>query len=136
MINKFNSLINQLHDARVFVILFDNNPLTYDLNLILYVQIFSDFESEKYTLEKGLIVFEEALIDNFSIIKDLSYGQFFITGIDFVDCGNGRFNFIFTFDDSIIKLALSATNINLIMSGIIEQKNEQFLSTEWKNLLF
>ena len=136
MINKFNSLINQLHDARVFVILFDNNPLTYDLNLILYVQIFSDFESEKYTLEKGLIVFEEALIDNFSIIKDLSYGQFFITGIDFVDCGNGRFNFILTFDDSIIKLALSATNINLIMSGIIEQKNEQFLSTEWKNLLF
>lgn len=53
-----------------------------------------------------------------------------------MDCGNGTFNFIFTFDDSIIKLALSATNINLIKSGIIEQKNEQFLSTEWKNLLF
>lgn len=129
-------MINQLHDARVFGILFDNNPLTQDLSLILYVQIFSDFESEKYTLEKGLIVFEEALIDNLSIIKDLSYGQFFITSIDFVDYGNGRFNFIFTFDDSIIKLALSATNINLIKSGIIEQKNEQFLSTEWKNLLF
>lgn len=136
-------MINQLHDARVFGILFDNNPLTQDLSLILYVQIFSDFESEKYTLEKGLIVFEEALIDNLSIIKDLSYGQFFITSIDFVDCGlwivdcgNGTFNFIFTFDDSIIKLALSATNINLIKSGIIEQKNEQFLSTEWKNLLF
>ena len=54
LIHKFNSMINQLHDARVFGILFDNNPLTQDLSLILYVQIFSDFESEKYTLEKGL----------------------------------------------------------------------------------
>jgi len=136
MINKFEKIISQLHDARLFGFLLDINPNTMDLNLILYVQIFSDYDcdSELYSLEKALVVFERASITKLSIHNDLSNGQFFITDIIIEKLLDDKFTFNFIFNDSSIELILVAENINLISSGKIEQKDWQFLPTNWQNL--
>ncbi|MBF7689354.1 hypothetical protein [Acinetobacter pollinis] len=136
MIDKFEKIISQLHDARLFGFLIDINPNTMDSNLILYVQIFSDydFNSELYSLEKALVVFECSSINRLSIDNDLSNGQFFITDIIIEKLLDDKFTFNFIFNDSSIELILVAENINLISSGKIEKKDWQFLPTNWQNL--
>ncbi|ESK54895.1 hypothetical protein [Acinetobacter tjernbergiae] len=135
MINRFGSSPGKLHDARLYGFLLDLDPKTFNLNVLLYIHLFSDFKSNKYCLEKGLVVFENASIDKFSITNDLGSGQFYI--IDYVveNLGNEKFKFTFAFNDSSIDLVITAENIKLITSGLVEEKEEQFLPTDWLNLL-
>ncbi|SDB88769.1 hypothetical protein [Acinetobacter boissieri] len=136
MIDKFEKIISHLHDARLFGLLLDINPNTMDLNLILYVQIFSDYDCDNdlYLLEKALVVFEKASINKLSINNDLSNGQFFITDIVIEKLLDDKFTFNFIFNDSSIELVLVAKSINLFSSGKIEEKDWQFLPTNWQNL--
>lgn len=133
MINKFDSLF-RLHDARLYGFLLDSDPKNFSLNVLLYAHLFSDFESDKYSLEKALVVFENASIEKFSITNDLSSGQFYITECIAYDLGSDKFKFIFKFNDSTIELILIAENMKLITSGVVEEKEDQFLTTNWVNL--
>lgn len=134
MIEKFEKIISQLHDARLFGFLIDTNPNTMDFNLILYVQIFSDYDCDLYSLEKALVVFESASINKLSIDNDLSSGQFFITDIVIKKLSDDKFTFNFIFNDSSIELILVSENLNLISSGKVEKKDWQLLPTNWQNL--
>lgn len=135
MINKFDSLLSRLHDARLYGFLLDFVPKNFTLNVLLYVHLFSDFEDEKYSLEKALVAFENASIEKFSIINDLSSGQFYIIDcvVNSLECG--RFKFIFTFNDPAIALILTAENIKLTTSEEVEKKEDQLLTTNWLNLV-
>ncbi|OTG66667.1 hypothetical protein [Acinetobacter silvestris] len=137
MINKFDELISKLHDARLFGFLLDHDPNTMDLNLILYVQIFSDynFELELYSLEKTFIIFEKTSINKLSINNDLFSGQFFITDIVVEQLEDKKFKYNFFFNVTSIELILISENVHLISSGIIKENNIQFLPTNWKSLL-
>lgn len=136
MIDNFEKIISKLHDARLFGFLLDSNPNTMDLNFILYVQIFSDYNCELYSLEKAFIVFEKASITKLSINNDLFNGQFFINDIIIEQSKNEKFTFNFIFDDPSIELILISENINLITSGIVEENNIQFLPTNWRGLFY
>jgi hypothetical protein len=135
MISNFEKIISILHDARLFGFLLDSNPNTMDLNFILYVQIFSDYNYELYSLEKAFIVFEKTSITKLSINNDLSGGQFFINDIIIEQLKDGKFTFNFIFDDTSIELILISENINIINSGLIKENNIQFLPTNWRKLL-
>jgi len=134
MIENFEKIISKLHDARLFGFLLDSNPNTMDLNFILYVQIFSDYNCELYSLEKAFIVFEKASIAKLSITNDLFNGQFFINDIVAEQSKNEKFIFNFIFDDPSIELILISENVNLISSGVVEENNIQFLPTNWRGL--
>lgn len=137
MINKFDEILSKLHDARLFGFFLDHDPSTMDLNFILYVQIFSDynFELELYSLEKAFIIFEKTSINKLSINNDLLGGQFFITDIVVEQLDDGKFTFKFIFNDTSIELILISNNVHLIGSGIIKENNIQFLPTNWKSIL-
>lgn len=135
MINNFEKLTAQLHDARLFGFLLDSNPKTMDLNFILYVQIFSDYNCELYSLEKALIVFEKASITKLRINNDLFGGQFFVTDIVVEQLKEGKLEFNFVFNDTSIELILTSENVRLISSGQVEENNVQFLPTNWEGLL-
>ncbi|WP_312049233.1 hypothetical protein [Acinetobacter courvalinii] len=135
MINKFDSILSRLHDARLYGFLLDIEPKNFTSNVLLYIHLFSDFDLGKYSLEKGLLVFENASIEKLSIANDLSSGQFYIIDCIVNDLGNNKFRFSFTFNDPSIRLDLIAENIFIKSSGLVEQKEEQFLATNWTNLL-
>lgn len=135
MINNFEKIISRLHDARLFGFLLDSNPNTMDLNFILYVQIFSDYNDELYSLEKAFIIFEKTTITKLSINNDLFGGQFFITDILVEQLEDEKFTFNFIFNDTSIELILISKNIDLINSGLITENRIQFLPTNWKSLL-
>ncbi|USA45197.1 hypothetical protein NDN11_10695 [Acinetobacter sp. C26M] len=135
MDKKVYHLLGNLHDARLYGFLLDVDPQTFSLNVLLYVHIFSTFEDEKYSLEKALVVFEKASIHKFSITNDLSGGQFYIVDCIVKDFGNEEFKFIFTFNDPSIELILIAENMSIKTSGIVEEKDEQLLPTNWLKLL-
>ncbi|MEG0032271.1 hypothetical protein [Acinetobacter sp.] len=135
--NEFDSIINNLHDARVFGFLIERDYYSPDMSFILYVQIFStyDFELDNYSLEKGLLIFESAKIKKLSIVDDLYGGQFFIISIQYEkNCEDG-YDFIFTFNDPAINLTLSAKKIRLKCSGNIKKVEVQYLETNWSELL-
>jgi hypothetical protein len=134
MINKFDSFLSKLHDARLYGFLLDIDPKNFTLNVLLYIHLFSDFDSGKYSLEKGLLVFDNASIEKLSITNDLSSGQFYIIDciVEIFNCE--RFKFTFTFNDSSIELILTAENMKLITSELVEEKEDQLLSTNWINL--
>lgn len=134
MIEKYQSVSGKLHDARFYGFLLDFNPETFKLNVLLYIHIFSDFDSEKYCLEKALVIFENASIQKLKIINDLNSGQFFIVDVIASDLGGGKHKFNMIFDDSSIELELIADNMIIAPSGAIEEKNTQLLATNWKNL--
>jgi len=135
MINKLDSLLSRLHDARLYGFLLDIEPKNFTLNVLLYIHLFSDFDSGKYSLEKALVVFENALIEKFSITNDLTNGQFYIVDCIGNDLGSNKFRFTFTFNDPSIELVLLAENIFIKSSELIEHEEEQFLATNWTNLL-
>ncbi|ENU24181.1 hypothetical protein F993_01497 [Acinetobacter proteolyticus] len=135
MNKKIYQLLGELHDARLYGFLLDVDPKTFSLNVLLYVHIFSTFEDEKYSLEKALVIFEKASIHKFSITNDLSSGQFYIVDCIVKDFGNEKFKFIFTFNDPSIELILIAENMRIKNSGVVEEKDEQFLPTNWLKLL-
>ena len=135
MTYKFDKFIDALHDARLFGFLLDFEPHTFNLNLILYVQLFSDYENGKYSIEKGLAIFEKASIHKLSIIEDLNSAQFYIVDIEIKDLENAKFMFTFKFNEPSIELVLIAENLNIRTSGFIEENEEQFLPSIWNNLL-
>lgn len=137
MIEKFSEYLGDLHDSRLYGFLLDWDSVLGKFNVILYVHIFSNFhfELERYSLEKALIIFENASIDKFSINHDLSCGQFYIVECSVRDLENGKYQFIFEFDESMpIELVITAENVRIKSSGLIEEKDEQFLPTNWAKL--
>jgi len=135
MINDFEKTISKLHDARLFGFLLDSNPNTMEVKFILYVQLFSDYDCELYSLEKALLIFETPSVTKLSINDDLFSGQFFITNILIKQLEDRKFSFNFIFDDSSIELIIIAEDMNLITSGIVEENNIQFLPTNWGGIL-
>ncbi|NUF32254.1 hypothetical protein HUN28_18910 [Acinetobacter oleivorans] len=135
MISKFDNVLGILHDARFYGFLLDSNPKTFNLNVLLYIHIFSNFESGKYSLEKGLVTFENSVINRFTITDDLSSGQFYITDYDIEDSDNNRFKFTFFFNNPSIELVLTAVRIKITRAGFSEESDEQFLPTNWIKLL-
>lgn len=134
MINNFEKIISELHDARLFGFLLDSNPNTMEVKFILYVQLFSDYDCELYSLEKALLIFETPSVTKLSINDDLFSGQFFITNILIKQLEDRKFSFNFIFNDSSIELIIIAENMNLITSGIVEENNIQFLPTNWQSI--
>ncbi|WP_336170558.1 hypothetical protein [Acinetobacter sp. 161(2023)] len=135
MISKFDNVLGVLHDARLYGFLLDSNPKTFNLNVLLYIHIFSNFESGKYFLEKGLVTFENSVINRFTITDDLSSGQFYITDYDIEDLNNNRFKFTFFFNNPSMELVLSARSIKITRAGFHKENDEQFLPTNWIKLL-
>lgn len=135
MISKFDNVLGVLHDARFYGFLLDSNPKTFNLNVLLYIHIFSNFESGKYSLEKGLVTFENSIINRFTINDDLSSGQFYITDYDIEDSDNNRFKFTFFFNNPSMELVLTARSIKIIRAGFREENDQQFLPTNWIKLL-
>ena len=88
----------------------------------------------QYSLEKALVTFENASIDKFSITNDLSCGQFYIIDYEVKDLGNGKYQFIFEFNDTVPELIITAENMQLTTSGVVVEKNEQHLATNWSKL--
>lgn len=121
MINDFEKIISELHDARLFGFLLDSNPNTMEVKFILYVQLFSDYDCELYSIEKALLIFEAPSVTKLSINDDLFSGQFFITNILIKQLEDRKFSFNFIFDDSSIELIIIAEDMNLITSGIVEK---------------
>lgn len=134
MIDNFEKIISELHDARLFGFLLDSNPNTMEVKFILYVQLFSDYDCELYSLEKALLIFETPSVTKLRINDDLFNGQFFITDILIQQLEDRKFNFNFIFNDSSIELVIIAENMNLISSGMMEENNIQFLETNWQGL--
>ncbi|WP_151980301.1 hypothetical protein [Acinetobacter guerrae] len=135
MIVKFDQYLGTLHDARLYGFLLDWNPELWKFDVILYVHLFSDFEAEKYSLEKALVIFENASIDKFNITNDTTFGQFYIVEYDVKDLGNGKYQFTFEFNEPIPELVITAKNMIIKTSGLVEQKEDQFLPTNWNKLL-
>lgn len=131
----FQEIIDQLHDARVFGFLFDNDVETFKYNFYIYVQLFGDFEDSSYELRKALLRFNDARVSTLSIENDLSRGQFFITGIDINQDENGLAQFSFAFNSDDLKLNLFAADIEMITSDEKEYSTGQYLKTDWMNLL-
>lgn len=136
MIDNFEKIISKLHDARLFGFLLDSNPTSMEVKFILYVQLFSDYDCELYSLEKALLIFETPSVTKLRINDDLFNGQFFITDILIQHLEDRKFIFNFIFDDSSIELVIIAENMNLISSGLIEENNIQFLATNWQGLFY
>lgn len=62
MIDKFEKINSQLHDARLFGFFLEIDENQMDLNFIVYAQVFSDhdFDLELYSLEKVLVIFKKS----------------------------------------------------------------------------
>lgn len=135
MTNDFDETISYLHDARVYGFFLDSDPNTLNLNFTLYVQLFLNYNSEKYELEKGLLVFENAMINQLSILNDKDGGQFYIIHITVEQLSDGKFKFDFSFNDPSVNLILISDNMQLNKSGKLETNNFQFLPTNWTKLL-
>ena len=89
---------------------------------------------EQYSLEKALVTFENASIDKFSITNDLSCGQFYIIDYEVKDLGNDKYQFVFEFNDTVPELIITAENMRITTSGVVVEKNEQHLATNWSKL--
>jgi hypothetical protein len=131
----FQDRIDQLHDARVFGFLFDNNRLAFEFDFYLYVQIFDDFLDDSYCLKKTLLRFSDAKIDTLIIQDDLSRGQYFISGINVNQQSNGTYMFDFLFSSAEIKLKIHAADFEVITSDKTESSIEQYIKTDWNRLI-
>jgi len=131
----FDEIVDQLHDARVFGFLFDNDIETFEYNFYIYVQLFGDFEDVSYELRRALVRFSDAKIDVLSIENDLSRGQFFITSINVNQDENGLLYLSFVFNSDDLKLHLFAADIEIISSEKAEYSVGQYLKTDWVTLL-
>jgi hypothetical protein len=131
----FQEIIDQLHDARVFGFLFDNERETFKFDFYIYVQLFGDYENESYELRKALLQFSDVKIDSLSIENDLSRGQYFISSINIDQEASGIYKFNFVFSTSEIKLKLFAEDFKIITSDNIEHSLDQYLKTDWLSLL-
>lgn len=89
---------------------------------------------EQYSLEKALVTFENASIDKFSITNDLSCGQFYIIDYEVKDLGNDKYQFVFEFNKTVPELVITAENMRITSSGVVVEKNEQHLATNWSKL--
>lgn len=89
---------------------------------------------EQYSLEKALVTFENASIDKFSITNDLSCGQFYIIDYEVKDLGNDKYQFVFEFNKTVPELVITAENMRITTSGVVVEKNEQHLATNWSKL--
>jgi hypothetical protein len=138
MNKPFQGIIDQLHDARIFGFLFDNDIKAFKSNFYIYVQLFGDFDFEdsSYELTKALVRFSDAKIHALSIENDVGRGQFFITSINVNQDESDLpyFNFIFA-DDDDLKLSLFAADVEIITSEKIEYSTNQYLKTDWVSIL-
>jgi hypothetical protein len=132
---NFSEAIEQLHDARFFGFLYDNDREKFRSNFYIYVQLFVDFEEPSYGLKKALVRFDNARIDTFSIKSDPSQGQFFITNINFIPKEKGLYRFEFSFSSDDVELSLYAGGIEVISSEKLEWASDQYLETDWLALL-
>lgn len=80
------------------------------------------------------MTFENASIDKFSITNDLSCGQFYIIDYEVKDLGNGKYQFVFEFNKTVPELVITAENMRITTSGVVVEKNEQHLATNWSKL--
>jgi len=137
MNKHFRGIIDQLHDARIFGFLFDNDIKAFKSNFYIYVQLFGDFyfEDSSYELTKALVRFSDAKIHALSIENDVSRGQFFITSINVSQDESELPYFNFIFDDDDLKLSLFAADVEIITSEKIEYSTAQYLKTDWVSLL-
>ncbi len=134
--NKFfQEIIDQLHDARIFGFLFDNDRATFKFDFYIYVQLFGDYENDAYELRKALLRFSDVKIEELSIVNDLSRGQYFITSVNITQETSELYKFNFIFSSTDIKLSLSAADIEIITSDKIEYSSDQYLKTDWLSLL-
>jgi hypothetical protein len=132
--DKFPTVLEQLHDARVFGFFFDSQISTFTFNFYVYLQIFGDFQNGRYELRKALLKFDDAKIISLSIKNDLSQGQFFIENICCEADVSGAQRFDFVFSSNEIKLNLLASNIKFIVSEEIQYSSDQYLHTDWHSL--
>lgn len=80
------------------------------------------------------MTFENASIDKFSITNDLSCGQFYIIDYEVKDLGNDKYQFVFEFNKTVPELVITAENMRITSSGVVVEKNEQHLATNWSKL--
>jgi hypothetical protein len=135
MNREFQDIIDQLHDARVFGFLFDNDREAFKFDFYIYVQLFGDFEDKSYALKKALLRFSDVKIEHLSIENDLSRGQFFISYINVNQEKSELHQFEFFFNSNDIKLNLFAADVEIITSEKIEYSLDQYLKTNWVGLL-
>lgn len=133
--DNFQEAIGQLHDARVFGVFFDSDISTFTFDFYIYVQLFGNFEDGSYELKKALLKFAEAKIIFLSIENDLSQGQFFIVNVNCKQDIGGLYRFDFTFSSDDVKLSLLASNFEVLASQEIQYSSDQYLNTDWGNLL-
>jgi hypothetical protein len=131
----FQEKIDQLHDARVFGFLFDNDRTIFKSNFYIYIQLFGDYENESYELKKALLRFNDIKIESLSIENDLSSGQYFISSINIEKKSDELYRFNFVFSSAEIELNLLAADFEMIVSDKIEYSLDQYLRTDWLNLL-
>ena len=131
----FDEITEQLHDARVFGFLFDNDRAKFKFDFYLYVQLFGEFEKGTYHLKRALLRFNDASIHTLSIKDDVSRGQYFISEVNVtpIDKESNRFDIIFNSND--LELCLTAVNLELTASESIESSSDQYLMSDWSELL-
>jgi len=135
MNTDFQEITDQLHDARVFGFLFDNDRSKFKFDFYLYIQLFDEFKDEAYQLKKALLRFSDAKIDVLSITNDLSRGQYFITTLNIIQKEKGIYQFDAIFNSDDVKLSLSAASIEIIVSEKTGYSSDQYLKTSWHELL-
>jgi hypothetical protein len=86
-------------------------------------------------LKKALLLFNDIKIELLSIENDLSSGQYFISNINIEKESGELYRFNFVFSSTEIKLNLLAADFEMIVSDKIEYSLDQYLRTDWLNLL-
>lgn len=131
----FDEITEQLHDARVFGFLFDNDRAKFKFDFYLYIQLFGEFEKDTYHLKRGLLRFGDASIHILSIKDDVSRGQYFISEFVITQKDKESYRFDIVFNSNDIELSLTAVDFELIVSEKVECSSDQYLNSDWCKLL-
>jgi len=135
MMKSFDADISILHDARVFGFLFDNNREKFKSDFYLYVQVFGEFNENRYFMRKSLVHFDNAKIIKLSIENDIDQGQYFITDVIIKSGLSGEYEFTVVFNAENIALKLEADDMCVIKSDKVESGSDQYLASNWESLL-
>lgn len=135
MNSDFDEITEQLHDARVFGFLFDNDRAKFKFDFYLYVQLFGEFDKSAYHLKRALLRFGDASIHMLSIKNDISRGQYFISEFNVTQKDKESYSFDIIFNSNDIELSLTAVNVELTVSEKVECSSDQYLISDWSRLL-
>lgn len=136
MMNGFDADISLLHDARVFGFFIDNNREEFKSDFYLYVQVFGDFNENRYFMRKSLVRFDNAKIIKLSIENDFDQGQYFVTDVIINPSLSGEYEFTFVFNAENIALKLKAADMHVIKSDKVESGSDQYMTSNWEALLY